>query len=185
MYAYIFGSGGQSVSSPSGTGGAGGGYKWGGDLDSGVTVNYAASDATYTDVWQVIVSSAFGYILPTTGNIYCQYNQWVGATDNLYILMSVSDATAQFTMHGEIVGDLPMGNINLSSFVAGGTVLANTYQLYTVPRTAFMIPQSGWGNGFGDASAVGVLQHAFYKFLVQEGTGKTPTYKIAKCWFGP
>lgn len=193
---YIFNgaTGGKSVGTPSGgSGSAGGGFKWGGDLSSGYPTNYAVADGTYTFVATIDMSTAGGgYFLPTTGNNYCTYNQQVGACDYIYFLLKTTNAAINISMHGEVVGDLKMlpggapaanlqpdGNIKLAAYVAGGSVLANTYQQYKVPLADFMTPQSGF---LGSATAIGIRQLAFYKFLWQANAAGIVT--LAKAWFG-
>ena len=193
QYFYNGLSGGKSVVSPSGSNtGVGGGLKVAGDLSSGYPTNYAVSDATYGFVCTIDMSAAGGgYFLPTTGCNYPTYNQQVGDCDYVYFLLKTTNAAINILMHGEVVGDLKMqpggapagnlsgGELKLASYVAGGTVLANTYQLYKVPRSHFMVPQAGFA---GSATAVGVLQNAFYKFLWQAQASGIVT--LALGWFG-
>jgi len=185
--------GGKSVVSPSGSNtGVGGGFKWGGDLSSGYPTNYAVADATYGFVCTIDMSAAGGgYFLPTTGCNYPTYNQQVGDCDYIYFLLKTTNASINILMHGEVVGDLKMqpggapagnlsgGELKLASYVAGGTVIANTYQLYKVPRSHFMVPQAGFA---GSSAAIGVLQNAFYKCLWQAQASGIVT--LALGWFG-
>lgn len=197
QYVYLYGSGGQSTPSVnSGDGGpsAGGGYKWAHDLNSGYTSSYAASDPTYVEVWSTAENGGGGYMLPVAGWVYPAQNQWIGACPNMCFLMKVSSTSVVPGLHGEVVGDLGITatgalapgsatNLDMRPFVAGGAgaYAANVYQLYTIPRTEFMVPAAGWP---GSSTADGILQHAMYKWLIQDaGSGGTIT--IAKCWFGP
>lgn len=201
QYIYYGASGGASVGTPSGgSGSAGGGLKWGGDLSSGYPTNYAVADGTYTYVCTIDMSAAGGgYFLPTTGNNYCTFNQNVGACDYIYFILKTTNASAVIAMHMEVVGDHPMvpggapvgnqvgspPNLNLNKYVQGGTVVPNTYQLYIVPLADLMTPQIGFdgANGnFGSSSAIGVLQLDCYKYLWQAQAATSIT--LQKAWFG-
>ena len=198
---YIFNglTGGMSVGTPSGgSGSAGGGLKWGGDLSSAYPTNYAVSDPTYGFVATIDMSAATGgYFLPTTGCNYCTYNQQVGSCDYIYFLLKTTNAAINIVMHGEVVGDLKMRpggapaanlfnglDLILSKYVAGGTVIANTYQLYQVPLADFMTPTSTTSTDpwIGSVSALGVRELTLYKFLWQ---GQAPgIVTLAKAWVG-
>jgi len=194
QYFYNGLTGGKSVVTPSGSNtGVGGGFKWVGDLSSGYPTNYAVADPTYGFVATIDMSAAGGgYWLPTTGCNYCTFNQRIGVCDYMYVVLKTTNAAMNISMHSEVVGDLPMrpggappANLNggtdlkLSAYVVGGVVLANTYQTYKIPMTDFMVPQAGFG---GSATAIGIQQKSFYKFLWQANASAIVT--IALGWFG-
>lgn len=176
-----------------GTSSATGGFKWVTDLSSGYTINYATTDPTYTYVATIDMSSGGGgYWLPCASCNYCTFNQQIGACNYFYALLSTSNASMNIGMNGEVVGDLamepggaPAGNLNamnqvlISNYVVGGTVIANTYQLYKIPLAHFMVPQTGFA---GSGTSIGVLQKSMYKFLWQTQIGAV--VKVAKAWFG-
>lgn len=179
-----------------------GGFKWWGDFNgtNNTTTDYASATGTNETglSWLNTPVGASAYILPVCGGIYTHWNCWIGSIGSggfLYIDILKTDVTTSLGLHGEIIGDLPIvptgtphpnqpANLDVQAYLRNGPVVANQYFTYKIPIAVFMTPQSGWGNGNGSPSSVGVLQLQVYKFLIQINGGTQAPYRLDNVYYG-
>jgi hypothetical protein len=187
-YVYYHGSQGGTTNPSLNTGQSNGGLKWWGEfqdvspserLVSGYNANIGPSESG-ADISLQNVPSA--YWLPVAGYVGTNWDIWGGAWNNLSIdAFLAAGSNARFQIHGEVAGDrlITAGNFDITPYAAGGSVLYNQWQTYTIPMSVFMT-----GDGTG-VTANGVYQQMIYKFLLQIWQGSAAGCAFDNIFYGP
>lgn len=146
---------------------------WLGDYSFGVSVNY--NDTTgvpqggTADI-ACTITTPYGGFLPVSGNLYTQWNMWVGACNYLQMDIKPTQNGQRLQLYCVRVGDVNIYNSSgqsyNSDFANYGPPLTNgVWGTYRFPLPNILTDYGPSGT-FGPA-----VQYAVYKFAVQDQTG--------------